>query len=89
MKKNKNALSGNLGAELKNLRIRSKLTQEQLGKKLGIDRKTISAIENEKAGTMNELSLNLISKWYSVCESKTPNSTQQSFIYSILRIFNM
>ena len=81
--------SNNMGKELKELRVEAKFTQLQLANKLGISRETISAIENEHVGTIESLSLEIIKNWWAICRKEIPQATQQSFIYSILRLFHI
>ncbi len=75
------------GAQLKALRKESGLTQEDLAYRIGISRETVSAIENEKPETMNNISVEVISKWWSVCRQKASDQTRNSFFSTVMDYF--
>lgn len=60
------------GTLLKDLRLSAGFTQLELSKKLKISREKVVAIENEHPGTINNLSADIINRWYLLC---CPNST--------------
>jgi transcriptional regulator with XRE-family HTH domain len=49
------AIMGNLGAQLKQMRLNRNLTQKQLGELSGLSRSAISDLENGAGGTMRSL----------------------------------
>jgi HTH-type transcriptional regulator/antitoxin HipB len=75
------------GAQLKALRKESGYTQEQLACRLGISRETVSAIENDKPETMNNIAVELISRWWSVCRQRASVKTRELFFTSVMEYF--
>lgn len=75
------------GAQLKALRKESGFTQEELACRIGISRETVSAIENEKPETMNNIGVEVISKWWSICRQKASEQTRDSFFSSVMEYF--
>lgn len=75
------------GAQLKALRKESGYTQEELASRVGISRETVSAIENEKPETMNNISVEVISKWWSICRQKASEQTRESFFSTVMDYF--
>jgi DNA-binding XRE family transcriptional regulator len=77
------------GVQLTQLRKEAGYTQEQLGLRLDISRETISAIENERPETLNNIAVTVINKWWSVCRTKASPETRESFISTVLDYFNV
>lgn len=73
------------GPLLKALRRESGFTQEALGKRIGISRETVSAIENEKPETISTIEMDVISKWYAVCRQTASTDTQNRFFDHIMK----
>jgi HTH-type transcriptional regulator/antitoxin HipB len=72
---------------LKDLRKEADYTQDELSPRIGISRETISAIENGKRETIENLSVEVINKWWSVCRSKARENTRQRFMNQIMGYF--
>jgi HTH-type transcriptional regulator / antitoxin HipB len=75
------------GTQLKSLRKEAGLTQEELSFRLGISRETVSAIENEKPETINNIGVEVISKWWSICRQKASQKTRESFFSAVMDYF--
>ena len=75
------------GAQLKALRKESGYTQEELARRIGISRETVSAIENNKPETMNNIALEVISKWWTICRQKASAQTRESFFSTVMEYF--
>ncbi|MEP7706469.1 helix-turn-helix domain-containing protein [Paraglaciecola sp. 25GB23A] len=75
------------GAQLKALRKEAGYTQEELALRVGISRETVSAIENEKPETINNIGVEIISKWWSVCRQKASQQTRESFFSAVMDYF--
>ena len=75
------------GAQLKALRKESGYTQEELANRIGISRETVSAIENDKPETMNNIGVEVISKWWTTCRQKASAQTRESFFSSVMDYF--
>jgi HTH-type transcriptional regulator/antitoxin HipB len=75
------------GAQLKALRKEARYTQEELALRVGISRETVSAIENEKPETINNIGVEIISKWWSVCRQKVSQQTRESFFSAVMDYF--
>ena len=67
------------GARLKQLRKKTPFTQETLALRIGISRETVSAIENNKTETINNIGIETIVKWKVLCESFIDDSEKKSF----------
>ncbi|MDU0355567.1 helix-turn-helix transcriptional regulator [Paraglaciecola aquimarina] len=75
------------GAQLKALRKESGYTQGELASRIGISRETVSAIENDKPETMNNIGMEVISKWWSICRQKASEQTRESFFSTVMDYF--
>ena len=75
------------GTQLKALRKEAGYTQEELALRVGISRETVSAIENDKPETINNIGVEVISKWWEVCRQKASLQTRESFCSSIMNYF--
>lgn len=75
------------GAQLKALRKEAGYTQEELALRVGISRETVSAIENEKPETINNIGVEVISKWWSTCRQKASQQTRESFFSTVMDYF--
>lgn len=75
------------GAQLKALRKEAGYTQEELALRVGISRETVSAIENEKPETINNIGVEVISKWWSICRQKASQQTRESFFSTVMDYF--
>lgn len=75
------------GAQLRTLRKEAGYTQEDLAFRVGLSRETVSAIENEKPGTIDTIGVEVINKWWSVCRQKASAETRQSFMSTVMDYF--
>jgi len=75
------------GKQLKRLRVEANLTQEQLGKKLGMSRETIGAIETDKKAC-DALQLKTLKMWFDACRNKASADAKKSFIDHIKSFLN-
>lgn len=75
------------GPLLRTLRLEAGYTQEELGKRVGISRETVSAIENEKPETINSIGAEVISTWYIVCRHDATSQTQNKFFDHVMKYF--
>lgn len=75
------------GTQLKALRKESGYTQEELARRIGISRETVSAIENDKPETMNNIGVEVISKWWTVCRQRASVQTRESFFSTVMDYF--
>ena len=76
------------GTELKAIRKRAELTQQDLATKLGISRETVSALENNKESAINSLPVDTLIEWYALCSKEVSQTAKHSFIYSLMKLFN-
>lgn len=75
------------GSVLRALRKDSPYSQFELAELLGISRETVSAIENDKIGTIDNISIDLIRRWYEVCEEHSESATKFNFMVFITKFF--
>lgn len=75
------------GALLRTLRMEAGFTQEELASKVGLSRETVSAIENEKPGTIDTIEAEVISMWYIVCRQKASAQTENQFFGHVMKYF--
>lgn len=75
------------GPLLRTLRQEAGYTQEALGKRVGISRETVSAIENEKPGSLNSIGAEVISMWYILCRQGATDHTQNRFFAHMMKYF--
>ena len=76
------------GVQLKALRKDSGYTQEELAGRIGISRETVSAIENDKPETMNNIAVELISRWWVICRQGASAQTRESFFSTVMDYFD-
>ena len=76
------------GAQLKSLRKEAGYTQEELAKRVGISRETVSAIENDKPETMDNIGVGVVNKWWSICRQTASEKTRKSFFSSVMDYFD-
>jgi HTH-type transcriptional regulator/antitoxin HipB len=76
------------GAQLKSLRKEAGYTQEELAQRVGISRETVSAIENDKPETMDNIGVGVVSKWWSICRQTASEETRKSFISTVMEYFD-
>lgn len=77
------------GQILKKLRKGANFSQKELASRIGISRETVVAIEREHPGTINALKLQVIKKWYDVCDTENNNEARKGFNKYILKLFNI
>ena len=68
------------GNELKQLRLEAGFTQEELAERIGLSRKTINKIENNKSDSIKAIRYETIADWWDVCQRKVSQNTRSSFI---------
>lgn len=64
---------------LRNLRLQSSFTQQQLADKLGISREKVVAVENCHLKSMMALELDIIKNWWELSRSRADIETQKQF----------
>lgn len=64
---------------LRNLRLQSSFTQQQLADKLDISREKVVAVENCHLKSMLALELDIIKNWWELCRARTEIQTQKQF----------
>lgn len=67
------------GKQLKTMRLQAGFTQQQLAKRLGISRETLSAIENEQPNAIHALKVELVTRWWHACRVLLPAESRTSF----------
>lgn len=77
------------GEQLKQIRKEAGYTQVELAKLLRVHRDTIGHIENNKPGTIDEISADLIRRWWQKCSSRVSENTRYSFKLFIKKYFNV
>ena len=88
--KNKNmSKQGFEGEALRRIRLGADYTQVQLAKRLGVTRETISAIENERIGTIESLDMLLVKRWLQVCRGRLKKGQYRAFVGKLLKYFNI
>lgn len=76
------------GEALRALRKDAGLTQEDLAFKVGLSRETVSAIENNKPGTIDSIGLEVLDKWHRICLSmQGRESADSNFMDEVFRYF--
>ena len=75
------------GAQLKLLRKEAGYTQDDLAKRVGISRETVSAIENDKPETIDNIGVAVVNKWWSVCRQTASQTTRESFFSTVIDYF--
>lgn len=78
-----------LPAILRDLRLESGFTQQQLASRLNLSRETISAVENAKPETIDALAVETIAKWWSICRTKANESTRSRFVSQLMGFFKI
>jgi DNA-binding XRE family transcriptional regulator len=68
------------GEELKKLRKEAGYNQLQLADIIGIRRETVSAIENERVGTIDNIGADIIKKWFDATRHKVTENRKESFL---------
>lgn len=64
---------------LRNLRLQSSFTQQQLADKLGISREKVVAVENCHLKSMMALELDIIKNWWELSRTRADIETQKQF----------
>jgi transcriptional regulator with XRE-family HTH domain len=77
------------GAELKQLRKRAKITQEELADMIGLTRETVSAIENNRPSAIKGLTWNTVSAWQEICCDKADELTRNTFKQYLIRLLKL
>lgn len=67
------------GEQLKSMRLEAEFTQEELAKKIGVSRYKVNQIENNRPSAQRGFTLENLTRWYSVCKSKSSPETKRSF----------
>ncbi|WJG08068.1 helix-turn-helix domain-containing protein [Aliiglaciecola sp. LCG003] len=75
------------GTVLRELRKKSGFTQEEWAQKVGLSRETISAIENNKPGTIEHLSMEVMRKMYEISSSRIDDAHKHSFMEKVICYF--
>lgn len=75
------------GKMLKELRKKTPFSQLELAQILGVSRETVSAIENEKPGTIDNISIEIIRKWHEACQGYIDATTEFNFKTLITKFF--
>lgn len=75
------------GPLLRTLRLEAGYTQEEIANRLGLSRETVSAIENEKPGTIDSIEAEVISMWYIICRQGATSQTQSQFFGHVMKYF--
>lgn len=68
----------------KKLRTEAGLTQEELGKIIGISRDTVIAIEKGHPATIDALKLKVIKAWWITCKKRSSEPSQHTFKSAII-----
>jgi HTH-type transcriptional regulator/antitoxin HipB len=75
------------GLLLRELRKEAELTQQDLARRIGISRETISAIENDKRETIEAIGAEVISKWHIICAQRASPATRNKFFEHVMKYF--
>ena len=75
------------GTQLKLLRKEAGYTQAELALRVGISRETVSAIENDKPETMDNIGVGVVNRWWSVCRQTASEKTRESFFTTVVDYF--
>lgn len=70
-----------LGSQLREARTKAKLNQDELGNILGISRKMVGYLENDKQQIMD---MNIIRDWWKVCETRGAIKNKKTMVQAIL-----
>lgn len=70
---------------LKNMRKEANYTQQELATRIGISRETVSAIENAKIETLNNISAEVISAWHIACRQGATSDTKTKFLSHMMK----
>jgi HTH-type transcriptional regulator/antitoxin HipB len=72
---------------LRSLLKEADYTQEELTHRVGISLETVSAIENNKPETMDNIGFNVVNKWWFICCQTSSEQTRESFFYTVIDFF--
>lgn len=80
------------GEKLRQLRKDANLTQEALGRRIGLSRETISAIENDREETLRAFPVDTLIDWVQTCttarrQRTQANESKKSFIEYMVSLF--
>lgn len=67
------------GEELKLLRKKAEITQEELAELIGLSRETVNAIENNRPSAIKAITWNTISLWQETCIDRVDRYTRSKF----------
>ena len=67
------------GQMLRRIRKEAGYTQDELARRIGLSRETISAIENEHKKSISGLRIETIKLWMKACGSRVSADTKKSF----------
>lgn len=76
------------GDELKKLRKEAGLNQQQLASIIHVRRETVSAIENEREGTIDSIGADIIKKWFDATRHKVTANRKASFLQYVVDYLN-
>ena len=75
------------GKLLQAQRKKTPFSQEEFGVIIGVSRETVSAIENEKQGTIENISMEIVRKWHEACETYVDSQEKLTFKHYIFQYF--
>lgn len=75
------------GKMLRSMREATGFTQEQWGGIIGLSRETVSAIENNKPGSIDKIGADTLAKWFEYSSTHLDNQLKSTFESSILKYF--
>jgi DNA-binding XRE family transcriptional regulator len=75
------------GKLLQAQRKKTPFSQEEFGVIIGVSRETVSAIENEKQGTIENISMEIVRKWHEACENYVDSQEKLTFKHYIFQYF--
>ena len=78
-----------IGDLLKTMRKEAGFTQEEMGKKVGLKRWTISDIENDVPETIDALTIMVLRKWKTACTGRMSNDTASTYRTVIMKFMKM
>lgn len=74
---------------LRQLRLESSLTQQELADRLDISREKVVAVENYHLKSMKALELDTIKLWWELCRPKAKSATLKNFTIQMKRELNI
>jgi DNA-binding XRE family transcriptional regulator len=77
------------GKLLQAQRKKTPFSQKEMGVIMGVSRETVSVIENEKQGTIENISMEIVRKWHVACGSYVDSKEKLTFKYYISQHFGI